>query len=249
MTKNLNLLVLGGTSAIALSIVKKRLDDCVKYDRNLSVTLVGRDKGKLEVESQHLQSIGVITTMEISDLSGFSDDVFKSGIQYDDVVIAYGSLTDQERAEGDREYREYQIQTNFRSTVEWMEASVQHFLSHGKGNMIVLGSVAGDRGRLSNYIYGTCKGAVEIYAQGLSHRFANKKGINILLVKPGFVDTPMTANIDKKGLLWAQPDKIAHDVICAINKNKRMIYTPWFWRWIMLIIRNVPAFIFEKTKL
>ena len=249
MTENFNLLVLGGTSAIALSIIKRRLDECGKNDQCLSVTLVGRDKGKIDSETQHLQSIGVMASGIISDLSVFSDDVFRCGNRYDEVLIAYGVLTDQALAKKKKKYRESQIQTNFTSTVEWMEASVQHFTLHGKGNMVVLGSVAGDRGRMSNYIYGTCKAAVEVYTEGLQHRFGKNKDINILLVKPGFVDTPMTANITKKGFLWAKSDKIADDVVCAIKRKKRVIYTPWFWFWIMLIIRNLPAVIFEKTRL
>ena len=161
MTENFNLLVLGGTSAIALSIIKRRLDECGKNDQCLSVTLVGRDKGKIDSETQHLQSIGVMASGIISDLSVFSDDVFKSGNRYNEVLIAYGVLTDQALGEDDKKYRESQIQTNFTSVVAWMEASVQHFALHDKGNMVVLGSVAGDRGRMTNYIYGTCKAAVE----------------------------------------------------------------------------------------
>ncbi len=110
-----------------------------------------------------------------------------------------------------------------------------------------ISSVAGDRGRQSNYVYGSAKGMVTLFMQGLRNRLA-KKGVAVVTIKPGFVDTPMTADI-KKGLLWAQPEAIAKGIINAINKRKNEVYLPWFWCGIMLIIRHIPETIFKRLSL
>ena len=107
--------------------------------------------------------------------------------------------------------------------------------------------MAGDRGRKSNYVYGTAKGAVSIFLDGLRHRLAATQ-VQVIDIRPGFVDTPMTTEFDK-GALWAQPAKVGADIAQAIKKGRSVVYTPWFWRYIMLIIRNVPTFVFHKTNL
>ena len=116
-----------------------------------------------------------------------------------------------------------------------------------EGSICVIGSVAGDRGRSSNYIYGSAKAGLAAFTQGLRQRLS-KFNIDILLVKPGFVDTPMTQEF-KKGFLWASPERVARDICSAIDKRKSTLYTPWFWGWIMLVIKHIPESIFKKLKL
>jgi hypothetical protein len=107
--------------------------------------------------------------------------------------------------------------------------------------------VAGDRGRQSNYVYGAAKSMVSTFLQGLRNRL-NGRGVHVLDIKPGFVDTPMTAEF-KKGALWATPDQVAKAIVRAIKKRQNTLYTPFFWAGIMWIIRMIPEFIFKKLKL
>ena len=107
------------------------------------------------------------------------------------------------------------------------------------GKIVVISSVAGDRARISNYAYGTTKNALSFYCDGLGQRLS-KYNIDILIVKPGFVDTPMTADIPNKGFLWSTPEKVAKDIIRNINKKKKVLYTPKFWFFIMMLVKLIP---------
>ena len=140
-----------------------------------------------------------------------------------------------------------EINLNYLSVVSVLTGFSQVMVQQAAGTIAVISSVAGDRGRKSNYVYGSAKSGLSIFLQGLRNSLADK-GVNVLTIKPGFVDTPMTTEF-KKGLLWVKPDKIARDIVKAINRKKDIIYTPWFWRWIMLIIKLIPEKIFKKMNL
>jgi decaprenylphospho-beta-D-erythro-pentofuranosid-2-ulose 2-reductase len=112
----------------------------------------------------------------------------------------------------------------------------------------VVGSVAGDRGRASNYLYGAAKAAIDTYASGLRARLI-KSGVQVLIIKPGFVATPMTADLNLPIRLTATPESVARDIQRAITKRGDVLYTPWFWSWIMLMIRWIPAVFFNRMKL
>jgi short-subunit dehydrogenase len=116
-----------------------------------------------------------------------------------------------------------------------------------QGSIAVISSVAGDRGRASNYLYGSAKAAVSTFLSGMRQRL-EKRGVNVLTVKPGFVDTPMTRDF-KKSALWAKPEEVARGIVRAIDRRKAVVYLPWFWSIIMLIIKHVPEFMFKRTKL
>ena len=123
----------------------------------------------------------------------------------------------------------------------------QRFEDKGSGFIIGIGSVAGDRGRQSNYVYGSAKGAFHLFLQGLRNRLSSR-GVHVLTVKPGFVDSPMT--FGKEGLfLVASPEKVARAILRALKRRRNVIYVPWFWHWIMLIICCIPEFIFKRLKL
>jgi short-subunit dehydrogenase len=121
------------------------------------------------------------------------------------------------------------------------------FEAQKHGSIAVITSVAGDRGRQSNYVYGTAKGAVTIFLQGLRNRL-HKSGVQVLTIKPGFVDTPMTAGI-KKGPLWASPDTIASAIVRSMETRRDVVYTPWFWLEIMAMVRMIPEKIFKSMRL
>ena len=136
---------------------------------------------------------------------------------------------------------------NARSVIALLTGLANRFEQQGQGAIGVLSSPAGDRGRASNYVYGAAKAAVTVFASGQRNRLY-AKGVRVLTLEPGFVDTPMTASF-RKGPLWARPERVAEDIERALQRGFGVVYTPWFWRWIMAIIRLVPERIFVRLKL
>lgn len=163
----------------------------------------------------------------------------------DHILLAYGVLGDQSEAEQSLEAARSIIDVNFRSAAAWSIAAASLLEQQGTGSLVVLGSVAGDRGRRSNYIYGAAKGGLGILLQGISHRFAGK-GPRAVIVKPGPTDTAMTKAMAKGGPLWASPDAVAKIVRRAADHGGPVVYAPARWRLIMLIIRSIPSAIFNK---
>lgn len=165
----------------------------------------------------------------------------------DVLIITYGILGNQGRAKDDLEHANAILTTDFVSASLWLLAAAK-VVSPG-GNIVVFSSVAGDRGRKSNFVYGAAKGGLAVFAQGLAHDLA-ETGPHVMIVKPGLVDTPMTADIKKGGPLWASAKNVARIVVREIDKKSRtVVYVPWFWRWIMLIIRLLPTSIFHRLNL
>ena len=135
----------------------------------------------------------------------------------------------------------------FLSSLLLLMQLAQRFEQQGHGTLAVISSVAGDRGRQSNYVYGAAKGMLSIFLQGLRNRL-QRHGVQVLTIKPGFVDTPMTAAF-RKGLLWAQPETVAHGILKAINRGADVVYLPWFWLPVMLAIRLLPETMFKRLRL
>jgi short-subunit dehydrogenase len=216
--------------------------------------LAGRDKSRLEAVAADLRVRGAAQVeLEAGDLAEMDAEQCLSrwstvlgGI--DVVLLAYGALGDQRALERDLAAAAKLIDTNFRSAAMWCLAAANHLESQKHGALVVIGSVAGDRGRQSNYLYGATKGGLGILVQGIAHRLA-PSGARAVLVKPGFVDTAMTAHIPNKGALWASPEKVAALIKWAASKGGPMIYAPGYWRIIMSIIKSVPSRIFHRTKL
>ena len=166
----------------------------------------------------------------------------------DIALIAHGTLPDQPRCAQSLEETACALLVNGNAAVLLMAALAQLLDRQGRGTLAVIGSPAGDRGRASNFTYGAAKAMVHAYAAGLRHHFASR-GIRVVTIKPGFVDTPMTAGFHKSGPLWSQPTRIAPRIISAVDAGLAEVYVPWFWRWIMLVIRHVPEAIFVRTRL
>jgi short-subunit dehydrogenase len=164
------------------------------------------------------------------------------------ILIAHGTLPNQEKCNSNINLARQEFNTNATSTILLCQKIGNLLEKQKSGLLAVITSVAGDRGRQSNYIYGSAKGAVNIFLQGLRNRLT-KSNVSVLTVKPGFVDTPMTAHLSKNPL-FSKPDTIAKGIVRAINKNKsKEIYLPGYWRIIMFIIKAIPGKIFNKLSL
>lgn len=236
----------------ALSAIAQETARCFAAE-GASFFLAGRSAERLRICAEDLQARGAVRvqTLEIDfDLTqrhaAAADEAagFLGGI--DAALIAYGVLPDQSACEKDFALARKAIETNFLSVISLSMALVP-FLEKSGGTLAVLGSVAGDRGRPKNYIYGAAKGGLERYLQGLRASLS-RRGVHVLTIKPGFVDTPMTAHL-KKGILFAPADRVGRDIYRAVLARKDILYVPWFWRWILFAIRAVPEGLFKKLRL
>jgi short-subunit dehydrogenase len=242
-----NILIFGATSAIAQATARLFAAEGARF------FLVARDAERLQSVASDLTARGAVSThIAASDLADTDRHVplieeARAALgDIDHVLIAYGTLGDQTDsvAHGDMLLRE--LHTNFTSTAHLLHqvAGVME-----AGTIAVIGSVAGDRGRQSNYVYGAAKGGLRIFVQGLRHRLG-AIGVRVVLIEPGFVATPMTAHLARNSPLWARPERVARDIKRAMTRgDPPILYTPWFWRWIMLVVRLVPDPIFRRTKL
>jgi len=243
------MLIIGATSAIAQATAK------LFARQHDALFLVGRDADKLEAITADLIVQGaakvdytvLLDFNECEQHHAMLEQAIVSLDGLDTILIAYGILNDQKAGEQDYAQAEQALYTNFLSIISLLTPLANYLEKQHYGCIAVISSVAGDRGRQSNYIYGTAKGALTIFLQGLRNRL-HPANICVLTIKPGFVDTPMTADI-KKGVLWAQPETIATGIYRAIKKRKNVVYLPWFWWPIMMIIRHIPEFIFKRMKL
>jgi decaprenylphospho-beta-D-erythro-pentofuranosid-2-ulose 2-reductase len=164
------------------------------------------------------------------------------------VVLAFGFMADQQAAQKDFALAKAMIDTNYTGAVSILEIIAADFEQRQSGFIVGISSVAGDRGRMSNYIYGSTKAAFSAYLAGLGHRLI-KSNVSVLNVKLGFVATKMTADLDLPAKLTAQPEQVANSIFNAVQKKKSTIYVKPIWRLIMLIIVHLPSFVFHKTKM
>jgi decaprenylphospho-beta-D-erythro-pentofuranosid-2-ulose 2-reductase len=243
-----NIVIFGATSAIAQAVAK------VYANRRASLFLIGRDAEKLAVITADLQVRGAAkASYAVSDLrqTGHHPELLGQAERFlgriDLAVIAHGVLGDQSRAQTDWNEAWGILDANFLSAASLLNQLANYMEDRGRGHIAVIGSVAGDRGRSGNYIYGAAKGGLAVYVEGVRHRLA-PKGIQVLLVKPGFVDTPMTAHLPKSPL-FASPASVAMSIVSAIDARKSMVYVPWYWRWAMMMIRALPEPIFNRMRI
>jgi decaprenylphospho-beta-D-erythro-pentofuranosid-2-ulose 2-reductase len=242
------IVLLGAYSAIVFETARIYAKD------GASFILLGRSAERLEQTAQDLTARGAsqveCIAADLADLSKHQElyeEILKLQPDTNLVISGYGQLSEQAAAEKNFQLVEQTFNINFLSVASWLEKFAQYFKEREAGTLAVITSVAGDRGRKSNYVYGASKAALSTYLQGLRNRLSTS-GVGVLDIKPGFVDTPMTANL-KKGLLFASPEKIAQGIYAAINKQKDQVYLPFFWFFIMLIIRNIPERIFKKMSI
>jgi decaprenylphospho-beta-D-erythro-pentofuranosid-2-ulose 2-reductase len=243
------ILVLGATSAIAMAYCRRAATSHARF------VLVARNPERLSAVAADLDARGAArvepVVTDLADMieceSRFVDFCRPLGMP-DEVLIAYGTLGADCAAEADESEIRKVLETNFTSVALWLQAAVKIMSKTGPRALIVIGSVAGDRGRRSNYVYGAAKAGLDAFTEGLRHRLAGTD-LHLLTVKPGFVDTPMTAHLDRSGPLWVEPDRVAADIELAVRRKRAVVYTPWFWGLIMLAIRVMPRFLFYRTNL
>ena len=175
------------------------------------------------------------------------DKVYETLGDLDVVLIAHGTLSKQKICEKSVKDTLTEIQTNAISTISLLTLIANKLEKKKSGTIAVISSVAGDRGRASNYIYGSAKAMVNAFTSGLRQRLY-KSNVAVVTIKPGFVDTPMTAEF-KKGIMWAKPNAVAMKIVQAIDVKKNQVYVPKFWWLIMLLIKILPIFVFKRFRL
>jgi hypothetical protein len=185
---------------------------------------------------------------DLAALTQAADAAWTAFAGLDVALIAYGSLPDQQSAARDSAVAQQSYIVNFVSPCLVCGMLASRFEAQRSGTIAVVTSVAGDRGRKSNYVYGAAKGGLQTFLAGLRHRL-HAANVQVLDVRPGFVATKMTAHLPRGGPLWAEPARVAADIARAIERKRAVLYTPWFWRCIMAVIRGLPRAVFHRTKL
>jgi len=240
------ILIIGATSAIAEATAREYAS------RGAALFLTGREQQRLDAVAADLKIRGANAAtayrLDVNDQERhveMLDAAWNALGGVDVALIAHGTLPDQARCEQSVSYAMQEFATNGTSTIALSIAIAQR-LQPG-ATLAVISSVAGDRGRASNYLYGSAKAAVSAFLSGLRQAQA-PRGVNVLTIKPGFVDTPMTATF-RKGALWAKPQHVAGGIVSAVDKRKAVAYVPRFWWAIMWVVTHIPEFIFRRIKL
>ena len=240
-----NILIIGATSAIAKECAK------IWAERGDKLFLVARNEENVKNIAENLiNKNNIFTKTFCFDFNHLNEHVRmldmaeKELENIDLVLIAHGTLLDQKECEANVELAITEIKNNALSTVSLLTHLANRFERKKKGTIAVISSVAGERGRASNYVYGSSKALVTTFASGLRQRL-NKYNVKVLTIKLGLVDTPMTSKF-KKGLLWSTPQNVAKKIVQSIDSGKDEVYLPGFWYLIFLVIKSIPNSIFKK---
>ena len=240
----MNLLILGGTSEIAKKFSYKYLNDATIY-------LTARKKEQLiplknDIELKGNSKVKLIE-FDAQTPSGM-EEIAKIAHDVDLALVAIGYLGDQEKAEEDREEALKIFDINFRNLTPAIDLVARGMKERKQGMIIGISSVAGDRGRGSNYYYGSAKAAFTAYLSGLRNKLS-KSNVHVMTVLPGFINTKMTSHLTLPKPLTASPDQVANSIYKAVAKKKNKIYILPVWKWIMMIIKAIPEPLFKKMKL
>lgn len=244
------IVIIGATSAIA--------EHCARLwvaESPIDLILVGRDLAKTDLVASDLRVRSPLSNVKClqadfvdpAKIQALVDEIVKDG-SVNIALIAHGSLPDQQQSQDNLHLCHDALTVNGVSPVLFAEAFTGHMQKVNAGTLAIIGSVAGDRGRKSNYVYGAAKGLVTRYAQGLQHRLA-RTGVKVVLIKPGPTDTPMTAHLKQQSGRLANVEDVSRLIVKAINQEKSVAYVPAKWALIMMVIRHLPSFLFNKTNL
>lgn len=241
-------LIIGGTSAIAAETAR------AYAERGAKLFLTGRDAAKLASVAADLRvrgasevHTGVLDVAQIPQQARVIDAAASALAGLDVALIAHGTLPVQSACEKQVDETVEALHVNFTATITLLTVLANYFEAQHRGSIAVITSVAGDRGRQSNYVYGAAKGGVERFLQGLRNRL-HAHGVAVVTIKPGFVDTPMTAAV-KKNFLFASPRRVGRSIHRAIERRRDVVYIPWFWRPLMMVIRVLPERLFKRLHL
>lgn len=243
--------ILGATSGIAEHAIRQLVSE------GASVFCVARNQDKLDLLLNDLRiraQSGQIIAGYLCDL----DDLNQHAILWqeakntlkgcDGVLFAQGVLPNQVECEQSPNKTLNSIHTNALSIIHLLTIIAHDFAQQQYGSIAVISSVAGDRGRQSNYIYGASKGMLNIFLQGLRNRLYPDH-VSVTTIKPGFTRTRMTEGMNREGFLWANADEVGKGIVHAMRHGKNEVYLKPIWRWIMFIIKSIPECIFKRLKL
>jgi len=242
-------LVLGGDSDIAIATCERML-----RDRLRRLILAGRTLERLEARAAHLRALApgasiqciALDATAFDDHSAFAAEAFAGG-DIDLVLLAFGLLGDQPRDEREAAHAVEVIQTNFTGAVSLLIPIAQRLRAQGHGTLVVLSSVAAERARRSNFIYGASKAGLDWFAQGLGDSLQGS-GVNVMVVRPGFATTKMTAGM-KIPPMATDADSVADAIIAGLRKRKETVWVPGKLRWVMTVIRHLPRPLFRRLPL
>lgn len=241
-----SILILGASSDVAMAIARQYAS------QKMDIILAARRPERLEPLCSDLKiRFGIHCTLVEFNAESFEThkEFVKSLPVFPEITIcAFGYLGDQAKAEEDIHETLQTINANFTGAVSVLNAIAEMYKINSRGTIVGISSVAGERGRSSNYIYGSAKAGFTAYLSGLRNKMT-RYGVHVVTVLPGFIATKMTAHLPLPGLLTASPEEVAKAIIKSAEHKKNIIYVKWFWKWIMLIIKNIPEFIFKKMKL
>ncbi|NNF71900.1 MAG: SDR family NAD(P)-dependent oxidoreductase [Rhodobacteraceae bacterium] len=240
-------LILGASSAMGRALARS------VSEGGASVLLAGRDLDDLRTHAADCTVRGApiaeVIAFDARDPSGFTKIVTRAKATDGTLNIAcfVGSMPPQDEIDADPGLIDGTVTDSFSGPAQLIQMLAPILEDRGSGTVVGVGSVAGDRGRIGNYVYGAAKAGFHTYLSGLRNRLT-RAGAHVVTVKPGFVDTAMTWGIEGMFLV-APPEKVAQDILRAVKKRRNVIYTPFFWRYIMLIIRHIPEAIFKKMSI
>ena len=241
------ILILGATSAIATATAR------LLAAEGHELFLAARNAPALQALADDLRTRGVrrigtahFDAVQMGAYAALIESAAVALEGLDTAILAYGSLPDQATIQDDPERVTADLNANFVSAAALLTHLAARFERQGYGTIVAISSVAGDRGRAVNYVYGSAKAGLTAFLSGLRQRLWSK-GIDVITIKPGFVDTPMTAGF-QKGALWSTPHVVAAAIVRAMRSHQTTVYVPSFWRWIMAGIRALPERIFVRMR-
>jgi len=239
-------LIIGAKSDIAKALAKHYAEN------GHNLYLGARQANELErfANDLEIKTEQNIKCIELDILNYTSHETFYNSLEEKPigVISAVGYLGMQEKAQEDFNEVQKIIDTNYTGIVSLLNIIASDFEKRKSGFIVGISSVAGDRGRKNNYFYGSAKAAFSAYLSGLRNRLY-ASNVHVLTVKPGFVATKMTEGMDLPEKLTAQPEDVAEDIYQGQQKRTNILYTKWIWKWMMLIIKNIPEWKFKKMSI
>ena len=246
-----NIVLFGGSSTIGIKYLVQRIKTLKRKNNKISILLIGKNKEKISSEKKNFQCFNIDANFFISNFENVDNKLIKmiNNIKIDEVIFSYGKLFSDEKKHNYLENIRKNLEINLLSKLLYLETVALKLEKQKKGTLVVLGSVSGDLGRKSNYPYGAANSALENYVEGLQHKLSKFNMINISLIKLGFVKSNMTDHIKNKKLLWISSSSAAKIIERKVLSKKRKSYVPFFWFWIMLVLKNLPKIIFNKLNI